>query len=163
MKTKLTLTLLAFLTGVSPLLSEDADALLKAMQDYHGVQVIYRQGVPHTDKNGNPLQQYDPLRSFFQIAIWGNPFGKLYGVNYDLTTLTDAGINTMWPWHRPLQQELDAGQKAGLQVVHMGAINAADAAKFKDHPAWLGNVWMDEPTGNLWGKDMEGKFKEFLA
>lgn len=159
---KLKLTLLVFLTGVSPLLSKDADALLKTVQNRQAVQDVYRLGVPHTDKNGNLLQQYDPLRSFFQIAIWGNPFGKAYGVDYDLTTLTEAGFNSMWPWHRPLQQELEAGQAAGLQVIHMGALDTGEAAKFRDHPAWIGNVWMDEPTGHFWGKDMEGKFKEFL-
>jgi hypothetical protein len=32
----------------------------------------------------------------------------------------------------------------------------------RDHPNLLGNVWTDEPTGNFWGKDMEGRFKAFL-
>lgn len=144
--------------------AQDADQLLKAMQDYNAVQVIYRNGAPHTDKNGNLLTKYDPQRSFFQIGIWGNPYGEIYGVNYDLKTLTDAGFNTMWPWRmRTVEDQLSAGQAAGLQVVIMNPIEVAEAAKFKDHPAWLGNVWMDEPTGGLWGKDMEGKFKEFLA
>lgn len=150
--------------GVAPCLAQDADQLLKAMQDYNAVQVIYRNGAPHTDRNGNLLTSYDPQRSFFQIGIWGNPYGEIYGVKYDLKTLTDAGFNTMWPWRmRSVEDQLNAGQAAGLQVVIMNPIEVAEAAKFKDHPAWLGNVWMDEPTGGLWGKDMEGKFKEFLA
>jgi hypothetical protein len=33
--------------------------------------------------------------------------------------------------------------------------------KIKDHPNLLGNVWTDEPTGNSWGKDMEGQFRAF--
>jgi hypothetical protein len=53
--------------------AQGLDQLLKASADFNAVQVIYRQGVPHTDKNGNPLTSYDPQRSFFQIGIWGNP------------------------------------------------------------------------------------------
>jgi hypothetical protein len=70
----------------------------------------------------------------------------------------------MWPWPgRKLEDQLAKGQEAGLQVVAMNALDPAEAAKLKNHPAWLGNVWMDEPTGSLWGKDMEGKYQEFLA
>ena len=57
--------------------------------------------------------------------------------------------------------ELTAAEEAGLQVVHMGALEEADAAQFREHPSWLGNCWHDEPTGGFWGKDMEGKFAEF--
>ena len=147
-----------------PAFAQDADQLLKAMSDFNSVQVVYRTGVPHTDKNGNLLTKYDPQRSFFQIGIWGNPWGDIYGVNYDLKVLTDAGFNSMWPWpgHK-LEDQLAKGRQAGLQVVAMNALDPADAARLKDHPAWLGNVWMDEPTGSLWGKDMEGKYKEFVA
>ena len=147
-----------------PGFAQDADALLKAMNDFNSVQVVYRAGTPHTDRNGNLLTDYDPQRSFFQIGIWGNPWGDIYGVNYDLKVLTDAGINTMWPWPgRKLADQLAKGQEAGLQVVVMNAVDPAEAATLKDHPAWLGNVWMDEPTGALWGKDMEAKYQEFLA
>ena len=146
-----------------PARGQDADALLKAMSDFNAVQVIYRAGAPHTDKNGNQLAKYDPQRSFFQIGIWGNPIGQVYGVNYDLKALTDAGFNTMWPWQGKLADQLAAGQQAGLQVVVMHPMAPEDAAQNKDHPAWLGNAWMDEPTGHLWGKDMEGKYQEFLA
>ena len=153
---------LALLT-VLPAIAQDADQLLKAMSDFNSVQAVYRAGVPHTDKNGNLLTKYDAQRSFFQIGVWGNPWGDVYGVNYDLKVLTDAGFNTMWPWpgHK-LEDELARGKEAGLQVIAMHPLETAEAARLKDHPAWLGNVWMDEPTGALWGKDMEGKYKEFL-
>ena len=143
--------------------AEDVQKLLDKMRDFNAVQVVYRQGVPHTDKRGRPLMQYDPARSFFQIGIWGNPIGKIYGIDYDLRVLREAGFNTMWPWPmRSLEDQLRAGSEAGLQVVYMGRLKEADAAKLKDHPNWLGNVWHDEPTGSFWGKDMEGKFREFL-
>ena len=143
--------------------AQDVQKLLDKMRNFNAVQVVYRQGVPHTDKRGRLLMQYDPARSFFQIGIWGNPIGKIYGVDYDLKVLRDAGFNTMWPWPmRSLEDQLRAGSDAGLQVVNMGHLKEADAARLKDHPNWLGNVWHDEPTGSFWGKDMEGRFKEFL-
>jgi hypothetical protein len=163
MKFRLPLLLAALLLGVPCAGAQDLDKLLKASFDLNAVQVIYRQGVPHIDKNGNRLMKYDPRRSFFQIAVWGNPFGEIYGYNYDLKVVSDAGFNTMWPWPgHSLDEQLEAGRKAGLQVVPMGALDLAAAARLKDHPNWLGNVWTDEPIGAFWGEKMEGKFKEFL-
>jgi len=143
--------------------AQDVDKLLKASADFNAVQSVYQQAVPHTDKNGNVLLTYDPERSFFQIGIWGNPYGEIYGHTYDLKVLTDAGFNTMWPWPRGLEEELAQGAKYGLQVVHMRPLDLELAARCKDHPNWLGNVWKDEPTGSFWGKDMEARYQEFLA
>jgi hypothetical protein len=142
----------------------DLEELLNNMRNLNAVQTMYRAGAPHTDRTGRVLTEYDPERSFFQIAVWGNPWGEIYGYNYDLSVLANAGFNTMWPWYgRGLENELEAGKQAGLQVVHMGHLDPADAEKSRDHPNWLGNCWHDEPTGGFWGKDMEGKFAEFLA
>jgi len=157
------LTFIIIVLIALPLHAQNLDAILKASSDFNAVQSVYRHGVPHTDKNGNLLTTYDPNRSFFQIGIWGNPYGEIYGVNYDLKALTDAGINTIWPWPmRPLENQLEAAKQANLQVVAMGPQDLTAAAKLKDHPNWLGNVWRDEPTGSFWGEKMEGKYKEFL-
>jgi hypothetical protein len=127
-----------------------------------GVQTIYTAGVPHTDRNGRPLMQFTPDQSFFQLGIWGNPIGETWGTRYDLKTLTAAGFNTMWPWPSGTPSELlEHGRTAGLQVVLMHPIADDALIKIKDHPNLLGNVWTDEPTGNFWGKDMEGQFKAF--
>ncbi|MCC6443437.1 MAG: beta-galactosidase [Armatimonadetes bacterium] len=154
--------LLAGAVGASG--TEDMDALLGKMRNANAVQIVYRNGAPHTDRQGRRMTQYKPGVSFFQIGVWGNPYGEIYGVNYDLKMLGGAGFNTMWPWPlygHSLEKELEEGRKAGLQVVHMGALDPETAARFKNHPSWLGNVWHDEPTGSFWDKDMEGKFKEF--
>jgi hypothetical protein len=146
----------------APARGEEIAKLLDKVRDFNVVQTVYRRGVPHTDRQGRRMMQYDSQRSFFQGGVWGNPFGEIYGVNYDLKVLTDAGFNTMWPWpSRSLADQLEAGKGAGLQVVCMGQVAEADAAKLKDHPNWLGNVWHDEPTGSFWGKDMDAKFSEF--
>jgi len=145
-------------------LAQDIQKALDKMRNFNAVQTVYRGGVPHTDKNGGRLMTYDAERSFFQIGVWGNPYGKIYGYEYDLKVLTDAGFNTMWPWPmRSLEHQLEAGRNAGLQVVLMRPQKAEEVAKLKDHPNLLGNVWHDEPTGSFWGKDMDGKYKEFLA
>jgi len=157
------LTLLLSIIACPLARAEDAEELLNKMRDFNAVQVIYRQGVPHTDKNGRLLTAYDPERSFLQIGIWGNPVGEIYGYNYDLKVLTDSGFNTMWPWPgRTLEGQLEAGKEAGLQVINMSKITPEEAAAAKDHPNWLGYVWHDEPIGSFWGKDMAGKFDEFL-
>ena len=130
------------------------------------IQTIYRRGVPHTDKTGRRLMAYDAGRSFFQIGIWGNPIGEIWGTYYDLRTLTDAGINTMWPWSAPLSESLAAADKAGLQVVWMHPLGPKELELLgpsRGHARLLGNCWLDEPTGSLWGKDMQGRFDEFLA
>ncbi len=156
------MSLVLLLIMVFPTYAEDAQSSLDKMRNFNAIQTIYRRGVPHTDRQGRPIINYSPDRSFFQIGIWGNPIGEIYGVNYNLAILKEAGFNTMWPWPvRSLADLLQAGKEAALQVVAMGELNVADAAKLKDHPHWLGNVWHDEPTGSFWGKDMEKKFKEF--
>jgi hypothetical protein len=100
----------ALLLATGAILAQDLETLLRNMQDFNAVQVVYRGGVPHTDKNGNLLTRYDPQRSFFQIGIWGNPYGEIYGTSYDLKTLTEAGFNTMWPWPiGTFEQQLESG------------------------------------------------------
>ena len=49
--------------------AEDLQALLDRMRDLSAVQTVYRDGVPHTDKQGRLLMEYDPDRSFFQIGV----------------------------------------------------------------------------------------------
>jgi hypothetical protein len=127
-----------------------------------GVQKIYTSGVPHTDKNGRLLMQFTSDQSFLQLGIWGNPIGETWGTRYDLKTLAEGGFNTMWPWPSGTPRDLlEHGRTAGLQVVLMHPIPEDEIAKIKDHPNLFGNVWTDEPTGNFWGKDMEGQFKAF--
>ncbi|MFH1923918.1 MAG: hypothetical protein ABIP48_29005 [Planctomycetota bacterium] len=127
------------------------------------VQTIYRGGTPHTDKNGRLLVSHDPGRSFFQIGIWGIPMGDIWGTDYDLNVVAEAGMNTIWPWSRNLKETLASAEEHNLQVVHMGEIEQTLLGEVKGHPSLLGNVWHDEPTGSFWGKDMQGQFDAFVA
>ncbi len=152
---------------VANIATAQADALQDALnkqRDFNAVQVIYRHGVPHTDRRGRLMTAYDPDRSFFQIAVWGTPLDKVYGHEYDLTVLKEAGLNTVWPWpmYSP-ESALELAQKAELQVVLMNKLNEEELEQVKDHPHLLGNMWMDEPIGRLGSVDMDELFGEFLA
>ncbi|NQT13307.1 MAG: hypothetical protein HQ582_11195 [Planctomycetes bacterium] len=128
-----------------------------------GVQTVYRTSVPHTDKDGRLLTRHDANRSFLQIGIWGVPMGEIWGTDYDLKVLVDAGFNTIWPWSRELAKTLAQAAEHDLQLVHMGELDEAALTELGKHPRLLANVWHDEPTGSFWGKDMQAKFDAFLA
>lgn len=125
------------------------------------ISTVHRQRVPHTDKNGRPLQQFEPSKSFFPIGIWGmvlpdGPDGKYIGWD----ALAKANFNTVWPTNWD-DQALALAQDAGLQVVYMGSIASDTLSKIKDHPNLLANMWTDEPTGRLGQVDMDALFKQF--
>jgi len=127
---------------------------LDAQRDFNAVQVVYRAGVPHTDKRGQVLMQYDPARSFLQIGIWGIPPPcEVYGHKYDWEPLKAAGINAVWPWFRD-EDVLPICEREGMQAVLMHPHDPDFWRQWKDHPALLGNCWMDEPLGR-WDKQQE--------
>ncbi len=128
------------------------------------IESVYAQGVPHTDRQGGLLMQYDPTRSFFPIGIWGAQLpGKQWESEADWKVLTEGGFNTVWPWFGPLPSALEAGDAHGLQVVFMGEIAEGDLALAKGHPRLLGNVWADEPIGKVGTPEIESLFQQFNA
>lgn len=142
----------------------DENAVPEASPAAGAVQTIYRKGVPHTDRRGLPLMEYDAERSFFPIAMWGAPAPGTYGHEYDWQVLVDAGFNTVWPWATMTAPTvLERGQKLGLQLILMHAQNAETLEQIKDHPNLLGNVWMDEPIGRLNSGKMDQMFADFQA
>jgi len=149
------------------LLSANADPVedaLNSQRNFNAVQIEYRNGVPHTDRQGHLLTAYDPAKSFFQIGTWGAPLpGKYYDFDGDWAVLKAAGFNTVWPWAADPAKALEAGASFGMQIVPMGEIADDKLAAIKDHPNLLGNVWMDEPIGKLGGSDMDDLFAKFNA
>jgi len=155
-------------------MAQGAERTLKEKQrDINAVRFVYQDHVPHTDRQGRQLNAYDPQKSFFQIGAWGVPMpGKIMGEEVDWAELKSAGFNTVWPYHQPLDVTLKAGEAAGMQIVHMthpdDRANVEKVAQVlgavKDNPYLLGNVWADEPIGNLTpGFDMEKFFQEFVS
>ena len=144
--------------------ADEVDDVLEGQRDFNTVQVVYRNGVPHTDPRGRVLLDYDPERSFFQIGTWGAPSpGDVYGVTYDWDVLRQAGFNTVWPWHGEAEKVVQVGQENDMQIVAMGEIADETLEKLKDNPNLLGNVWMDEPIGRLGSEDMDALFDKFNA
>lgn len=143
---------------------EDPEDVLNRQREANAVQSVYRQGVPHTDRQGRLLTKYDPAQSFFQIGAWGAPLpGKYYDSDCDWNVLKEAGFNTVWPWAADPQKALDTGKETGMQIVLMGEIPEATVSAVKDHASLLGNVWMDEPIGKLGSSDMDDLFAKFVA
>ena len=161
------LAALAAAAGIAVTLTafaDEADQALNQQRNFNAMQTVYRDGVPHTDRQGRILKQYDPERSFFQIGIWGAPLpGKYYESVSDWNLLKQAGINTVWPWACDPAQALDVAKSFPFQIVLMGEIADTALGQIKDHPSLLANVWMDEPIGSLGSKDMDALFGKFEA
>lgn len=141
--------------------ADEIDANFRHQRNFNAVQRVYKKGVPHTDKNGRRLAQYDPERSFFPIAMWGAPLHD--GKTYDWAELKKAGFNTVWPW-----SVLGRGvvfrdaKKFDLQLVLMDELEDEYIKANKDNPHLLGNVWTDEPIGKLGQPGMGEMYKRFL-
>ncbi len=144
--------------------ADEIENVRDTQRNLNAIQSVYRNGVPHTDKTGRLMMNYDPQKSFFQIGSWGVPLpGKVYGYQYDWNVLKTAGYNTAWTWGGVPKPSLAAGSKYGLQIVVMGEISDPDLAAVKDSPNLLGNVWYDEPIGNLGTPKMDTLFADFTA
>ena len=125
------------------------------------VQTIYRNGVPHTDRNGHLLASYDAESSFFPIGSWGCPRPEVrQGTDYDWQKLVDAGVNTVWPWPYDTAEQLADAERYGLQLMLMQKPGAERILEIKDHPNLLGIVWQDEPI--LQPGDQGEMFRKFV-
>jgi hypothetical protein len=121
--------------------------------------------VPHTDRQGHILTKYDAEKSFFPIGAWGQVLPDAPGGPYvSWKDMAAQGFNTIWPLNWD-DRAIDFAEAAKLQLVFMGKIDDAHAAKYKNHPRLLGNMWMDEPTGqlNIPNFNMQELFDSFLA
>lgn len=136
--------------------------LAQPSSNHDVIQTMYRQGVPHTNRQGEVRLTYDPDASFFPIGIWGAQLpGKQWDSEADWSVLKEAGFNTVWPWFSPLEQALGAAEAHDMQLVYMGAVKPEERALLGSSPHLLGNVWHDEPIGKLGSVDMDALFAEF--
>ena len=140
---------------------------LDAQRNFNAVQTVYRRGVPQLTKHGHVLFRYDPQRSFFPIGAWGVPSpGKVYDYTYHWSVLKKAGFNTVWPWMgNAVGPSLKAAQRLGLHVVLMGPLAPSVLRQAGENPLLLGNVWRDEPIGQLGAPhfSMEKLYRQFLG
>lgn len=133
------------------------------LRDYRAIQTLYRNGVPHTDKNGTRRTTYTPGVSFFPIGVLNAPSpGVSLNFDYDWNELVNANFNTVWPW--PLMSApsaLQAGAAYNLQVVLMNPVDSTTLTSIKDHANLLGNMWRDEPPVD--GPDVQTFMNDFIA
>jgi len=114
--------------------------------DIAAVQQFYRQGTPHTDRQGINRKDYDSARSFLPIAIYHALSGTHHGVEYDLRALSAAGFNTVHLWERQAPEAFISGARdAGLQaIVHWPKLKSVENL-FRD-PTVLAWYLDEEPT-----------------
>ena len=109
------------------------------------VQSIYRDGAPHTTRQGVVRLAYDAGESFFPIGVYNGLMDA--GAGRDGFALyASAGFNSVFPWR---DQDFDAVMAAahanGLQVVVRDPTDA-ELSRFADDPAVLGYDLDHEPT-----------------
>jgi hypothetical protein len=86
--------------------------------DVTAQQHIFRDGAPHTSRDGIPLRDYDPGRSFFPSGIYHALAGPAFGQPYDPGIFATAGFNTLHLWPvQDLDAALSAAADLGLQVI----------------------------------------------
>jgi len=134
------------------------------------VQKVYTEaGVPHTNKNGRLLREYDPANSFLPLTIYDpqldctspeaqNIMGqvsdrlgqKCLPVGYDASLYSRANFTAALPYPAfSLESYADSFGKHGLQVIREHP-TMDEVAKFAKHPALLGWYLYEEPTGRYW-------------
>lgn len=125
------------------------------------VQNFYTEGVPHTDRRGRLLQDYDPARSFLPLAIYHALAGDHHGKHYDPAVLSAAGFNAAHLWERQSPEEFAArAGAAGLQViVHWPKAHSVKA--LSDDPALLAWYLDEEPSFLYPAGEIEKRFAKF--
>lgn len=129
-------------------------------------QVMYRDGVPHLDRNGRVRVGYDAQRSFL-------PLGLYHGLNYldsldpdsgrlpaPFGEFRKAGFTYVHTNKALSQAYLDRLHRFGLRMVKSEA-RPEDAQRFAGHPAMLGWDVFDEPDSDGSFAAYPGRFEAF--
>lgn len=124
-----------------------------------GIQRIYLNGVPHTDRNGQPMMKYDAAKSFLPISIYHAVETENSGITYRLSDLVKGGFNSAfaWPGHGAVPLAKSAAA-AGLQMIFWNP-SEEEVKELVNNPSVLGYCMDDEPIGHL-GGDLEERFKK---
>ncbi len=152
-------SIIAFADPVAPAAMGPATDAFRRL--YDAPQMMYKDGVPHLDRDGSVRVAYDPRRSFL-------PLGLYHGLNY-LDSLEPDNGRLLAPFgefrkagftyvhtNKPLSKGyLDRLHRFGLRMVKSEA-RPEDAQRFAAHPAMLGWDVFDEP-------DSDGNFAQYPA
>jgi len=163
---ELTLKAKAWAAGLSPSFVKSAQYFVTGVPSWvrkpGAVQTVYRNGVPHTDRNGTFRLTYDPEHSFFPIGNYWAWWGTRYNQTWTFADYVDLGLNCAMPGQVSEISEANDAWAAGIKLIYTEP-NDAQVMALKDHPATLAYRMYDEPTGQYWFDDMEGHFQAFLT
>ncbi len=126
-------------------------------------QTMFRDGVPHTDRQGRLRRDFDAQASFLPIGIYHAIHGAAHGYPHDLSQFSQAGYNTVHLW--PLQDQeaaIQAAGRLGLQVV----VQQPDidlARRHRNDPAILAWMLADEPSVHANGDALAPALADFEA
>ena len=129
--------------------------------DIAPVQSFYSEGVPHTDRRGQPRHSFDPKQSFLPLAIYHALAGEHHGAQYELGVLSDAGFNVAHLWEGQMPEAFAArAREAGLQViVHWPKPESVRA--LAQHPALLAWYLDEEPSFLYPATETDQRFASF--
>ncbi len=85
----------------------------------------HRNGLPHTDRLGQPRRQLDPVRSFFPLILDNAMVDYSRGLRFGFAAAYEAGFNAVSPWSgQPRNAALAAAAGSRLLL----ALNPEEAA-----------------------------------
>jgi hypothetical protein len=127
----------------------------------NAIQSVYLKGVPHTDRNGKPMLQYDAARSFLPIALFNALDGPVGGETYRLAELKKAGFNSAFArsGSKPVAMAKSAVD-AGLQMVFWNP-KADEVKALAGNSALLGYCLDYQPIRQL-KNDLDTRFAKIL-
>ena len=109
------------------------------------VQTIYRDGAPHTTRQGVVRLSYEAGESFFPIGIYNGLMEAGDGRD-GFALYASVGFNSVFPWRdQDFDAVLAAARASGLQVVVRDPTDA-ELPRFANDPAVLGYDLDHEPT-----------------
>lgn len=109
------------------------------------VQTVYRDGAPHTTRQGVPRLAYDAGESFFPIGMYNGLMDAGDGRD-GFALYASAGFNSVFPWRdQNFDAVLAAARANGLQLVVRDPTDA-ELARLAGDPVVLGYDLDHEPT-----------------
>jgi hypothetical protein len=139
-----------------------APALAAWKEHPEAIQTVYQQQVPHTDRTGRLMTEFDADRSFFPLVLYHALQGEYDGVRYELKDDAAAGFNACVPYETQDPRSIaDAAAAAKMQMI-VHAPSDAIVQALARHPSLLAWYLDEEPMGQFHVPGMDGRFAAFL-
>lgn len=127
------------------------------------VRLVHQDQVPHIDNTGAPRTTFNADLSFFPIGLYHALTGPHFGRTYDLSTVAQAGFNTIHAWEgQPIASVVDAARRATLKVLLHNPTDD-DVAALADDRSVLAWYLDEEPTEHYSPDETDKRLDEFRA